>query len=73
MLKIILGFLGLLFIVFVIYTFLTGNIALGIILSIIGLVISPLAIKASNGGIHITGAPDIKAYTDQNANSDFEK
>ena len=71
--KIILSLVALVFTGFIIYMFFTGNIAIGIIMLVTGLVLIPVVNMFRNGGVHVTPAPDLKAYTDHNCNSDFDK
>ncbi len=71
--KIVFGLFGLLYVILVIYIFSTGTVALGVMLSIIGLVLIPLVTKIAKGEINITSVPDPKAYSDPNSNSEHEK
>ncbi len=71
--KIVFGLFGLLYVILVIYIFSAGTVALGVMLSIIGLVVITLVIKIAIGEINITSVPDLKAYSDPNSNSEHEK
>lgn len=70
MLKVVLGFLGMLYFSFAGYVIYEGTIILGVALLIIGVVITPLVLMYSEGGVRISSAPDSKSYNNSGFSGD---